>query len=934
MNDGTNTNKKFANYLDEYLDSLTAFEDKRKIDTENLTTRPKKVERARKGMGGQPSKLEREKKKLEQQQATPPLRLDYSVYLTEAQRMKELKTIDLTRTESDKVIRYQDVNLFNICPNLSPVKKKTVYEMSFEEEKAFNNKAGVMLPLLKAYNESLNDKGYRTFTPFPNRFSSSLDPNNFKFYNTSLISSAANYFKKFKVYCDETPLTNEARYDEFWDRWTHRRKNGITLPIRGHVSGGNSDKDLIDLWVPGKMVGMLNFGKMTKTNSDGKAIDNTLNFDEIMNAGMDLQRSRGISDEELSQMFTHFSDRQVVNLEFDFPDFWDGHYMYWILAEFCKMYGLSDAVLKARRKGLTYLGAWDVFDEIDLYPRTKCLLIAHLSEYLTSSNGLMKFIKDYDAFISVHTEWSKQKLVSNITSLEYGYYDKGSLEPKGFRSGVDCLSAKDNPNCARGKQSKVIKYEECGSFPNLYETNQSTKSATESGNFIVGRSSFWGTASTKDAEFGGFSKILKSPVGNGILVFDWGIFEPKHEGKAMGFFFPQTLNLEGGGMDEQGNSDMTKALKIHYENMYIVKSNSRPEDSAKWVAERPLRPSDVINTISSNSFSKVAHLVNDQIDYLQSEELYSNHKDGEYRITSNGEVKFLTNEELKEKGESYHPFIYEGNDFLGENFDLTGCIREYEPPIMIDGDDEDVDKSGVVTKKKVVPEGIYWICHDPYAVDKNKEDITKKDSLGVAYVYMVTNKYDKSAMGRIVASYIGRPPKTSDYNSQLYLLAKRYNCIRSLAFENDRGEVQAYFASKNALKYLAYEPLMNSFKGSLGKATGRVYGFSMAKHPDRKREGVRMLLDFVQTEIASLDSTFVNNRDKLVVTRIRLIPCVRLLREFLKFNYEGNFDCISALLILMYYLRELEDIETNLEEPYKEDNLTAAIFNSDFFKNN
>ncbi len=108
----------------------------------------------------------------------------------------------------------------------------------------------------------------------------------------------------------------------------------------------------------------------------------------------------------------------------------------------------------------------------------------------------------------------------------------------------------------------------------------------------------------------------------------------------------------------------------------------------------------------------------------------------------------------------------------------------------------------------------------------------------------------------------------------------------------------------------------------------------MAKHPDRKREGVRMLLDLVQTEIASLDSSFVNNREKLVVTRIRLIPCVRLLREFLKFSYEGNFDCISALLILMYYLRELEDIETNLEEPYKEDNVTAAIFNSDFFKNN
>ena len=77
------------------------------------------------------------------------------------------------------------------------------------------------------------------------------------------------------------------------------------------------------------------------------------------------------------------------------------------------------------------------------------------------------------------------------------------------------------------------------------------------------------------------------------------------------------------------------------------------------------------------------------------------------------------------------------NDILGKNYDLHGCIIEYESPYM-----KEVMVNGQPTLE--VPVGLYYIRHDPYATDKDGVEITSQDSLGAAYVYERTNGITKS----------------------------------------------------------------------------------------------------------------------------------------------------------------------------------------------
>ena len=199
---------------------------------------------------------------------------------------------------------------------------------------------------------------------------------------------------------------------------------------------------------------------------------------------------------------------------------------------------------------------------------------------------------------------------------------------------------------------------------------------------------------------------------------------------------------------------------------------------------------------------------------------------------------------------------------------------------------------------------------------------------------MIANKYDKAAIGRVVASWIGRPPRTEDYNRTLLLLCKRYNIKNGLLFESDRGEVLTDFKKWHALKHLAQEPMLASFKGSLGKATGLVYGMAIGKHPDRKSTGVRMLLDYLKTEILKQRENAEAGIAQITIHRVKMIKCVRFLRELSKFNYTDNFDTVSSWIVGMFLLREHEDADINWNNQAVESRKTKGMAADDFFQRN
>ena len=716
---------------------------------------------------------------------------------------------------------------------------------------------------------------------------------NIKFINTHLISHAANYHKQYGTYHSIDENKNPRAYKEFWDRWEYRRRFGIFLPVRWKDdSGGNSDNDIENLWIPPKMVGFLNFAPITRTKDpDSISVrDSTLNAFE--------QQNKNKSDDVLRMFFKGLSDKTTAEITYDFPDFWDGHYHTWLALNFSERIGLHVVVGKSRRKGFSYIGAWDAFDEVDLHKQITVLLIAHDSKYMTKGDGIMNMIYKYSDFINVHTDWKKRRLIDNETELKFGYRYKGQAGEFGHQSKILALSAADNPDCARGKMAKKIKYEECGTFPNLLETIEATSSTAESGGYTVGQSTFWGTVGSAEADYAGLSELYYNPSGYDCLAFN-NVFDENQINTPCGLWFGHIQNYEG-FIDKDGNSDIVGATVDYDKRKQIKYEQSTASAYMKWVAERAKTPREAFNRGTQNLFKIYADRIQTRLNILSSP-IYKGYARYGQLVVVNGIVRLKTIEEFT--GDKYHLPITDTNDILGKNYDLHGCIIEYEAPFKLV---EKMDSEN----RHYVPNNLYYITHDPYATDKEEDNISNSNSLGVAYVRERTNNITNSKGDRVVASWIGRPATTDEYNEQLLLLCRYYNA--QLLFENDRGQVAPYFKQHKATRWLQEEPEMISLKDISGK-TGRVYGFSIGKNPKRKMEGAKMLSDHfgrvVGKDAQKLTDGYTND-----IMFVDTIPCKRLLREALRWNMKGNFDCISAMIVGEFQDLEITDsliIQTN-----------------------
>ena len=95
----------------------------------------------------------------------------------------------------------------------------------------------------------------------------------------------------------------------------------------------------------------------------------------------------------------------------------------------------------------------------------------------------------------------------------------------------------------------------------------------------------------------------------------------------------------------------------------------------------------------------------------------------------------------------------------------------------------------------------------------------------------------------IVASYVGSPNTTDDYNRNLFMLADYYGC--KIGFENDRGEIIPYAKRYRKLHKLQEEFEMLDKKELRSKTVKRQYGMHMTEQ--RKRQGELYIRDWLIT---------------------------------------------------------------------------------------
>jgi len=731
------------------------------------------------------------------------------------------------------------------------------------------------------------------------------------FANTDIIKEASRHFQKYGIYNDIDPKTDPIAFSRWWDRWEYRRKHGMVVNCKLDKSGGNSDKDLQPIWIPGKMVGLMNFGPILRT-----ADPDDLTILDANTATLDQRKRLGI-DEEMEQLFSKIKVNETADITHDFMDFWDGHFHYWVAQDFSERIGLDMVVVKARRKGFSYIGAWDAWDEVYMNPFISIFLVAYDMKYLTASGGLFSLVQQYFNFEQKYTDWRKRTLSKTKDHIKFGFTFTGDQEEYGFLSSITCFSAMDNPDCLRGKMAKKIKWEETGTFPNLQQTREIAYSAAEAGGYKLGHSTYWGTAGSKDGDYGPLRSAFYKPISFEALPFD-NIWDINKEGTEAALFFGQLQNLV---YDKDGNTDIEAGKQFHLRKTERARNSKTASQFQQWSAERATTPAEALNRQGDNIFSALAGRLQMQVDRLDIDPvLKSIGRCGRLEETTSG-IRLITNEELKLQGKPYHLPINDTPEALSRDMDMHGCVVEWFSPHTISYVDPHDPFSFTGKVNSVVPKGLYYIWHDPYATDKDSTQITIKDSLGVAYVYEKANGFTPSKGDRIVASWIGRPDTTDGYNSQLLLLCKYYNTIDGLLFENDRGDVYPYFKHHKALRYLMEEPEMLTLKELSGK-TGRNYGLSIGKNFRRKAEGARMLKDM-------LSSVFSKNQEtNIETTFIEYIYCKRLLKELLRWNKDGNFDCVSACIVGQFMIREIEERETETEDTFKEvdDFFTRAHF--------
>lgn len=586
-----------------------------------------------------------------------------------------------------------------------------------------------------------------------------------------------------------------------------------------------------------------------------------LNFNPILRTIVDSYEITGL--------------RQSAKKELAFPAFWDGDMKYFNHVEDAINAGKHVVVLKARGKGYSYKGAGMCVRNFFLKKKSKNFALASEKEYLIK-DGFLNKCWDFMSFMDDNTAWTKrrQKIDKDMHKrASFIEYNNGVPIEKGYKSEIIGVSLKDDPDKGRGKRGELLFFEEAGKFPGLLEAWSAARPSVEDGRITVGTLIAFGTGGEEGSDFKGLREMFYSPDAYNILEHE-NEWDEGARGTKCGYFVPAYQNATG-FMDEEGNSFEGQARDFYAgERETIKKSAKDPTQIDRFVAENPFTPREAMLSIGTNNLP-VAELQAWQNYLYAHPHLINMGVPGQLVRIPEG-IKFLPDENAKPIYQFPHK----------QDADNTGCIIQYQAPFK----DNDSGK---------VPAHMYIICHDPYAQDKSTGSV----SLGAAFVIKRPNNLSQPD-DMIVASYIGRPNTTDEYNENLFKLAQYYNA--KIGFENDRGDVISYAKRIRLMQYLE-EEFEIEYNSNMPKSSVK-RGYGMHMTPQRKAQGELYLRDWLKLSRGRT----TNGEYKL---NMHLIYDPALLEELIKYNRDGNFDRAMALMVGMYYLKEIEYKQLSVRVP-------------------
>lgn len=558
------------------------------------------------------------------------------------------------------------------------------------------------------------------------------------------------------------------------------------------------------------------------------------------------------------------------------PECWEGIYWRFHCLDQASNGGLYNnfeggqhmAELASRGKGKSYSLAsilnhiFVVGENEEAHEKVKGIVTAYQKEYLTKDGVLNKFV-DMANFCATNTQFPRKRLKNSLQEMTWimGYKDVELDIERGTQNTVLGVSSKDDESKLRGKRAVKILIEEFGTFPRLVDLYNVLLPSVQEGDIVFGQIYMLGTAGDNESDFAGAQEIMYNPKGYNMYALP-NVFDKYNQGKPyFVFFFPGYVNRKG-CYNENGVSDVIKALIEILMNRYRVKYNSTdPNTIIKTIAEVPITPAEAIVKTGVNMFP-VADLT-ERIGQLDANPT-------EYDDVYVGDLVFNKDGQVEYKPTSATPI----RDFPHKDNKIEGAIEIYQLP--------EIDRN---TGKPYNDR--YILGADPY-----DDDESNTMSLGSIFVLDLWTD-------RIVAEYTGRPPFADDYYEICRKLCLFYN--GRLNYEYNKKGLFSHFSTRNSLylltdvlDFLKEKQMMKDGYGNKSKGTNASPAIN-AYARSRLRSWLLAPVPIMQT---------IDGEEKeVMVPRLFTVRNRALLKELINYNSEGNFDRISAMGMLML-LRE------------------------------
>lgn len=551
----------------------------------------------------------------------------------------------------------------------------------------------------------------------------------------------------------------------------------------------------------------------------------------------------------------------------DFPNFWDGHYYKFHYLNQCRKQGKHAMELASRGKGKSYCGAallakrFILGESKEVRKKVQCVATASEKKYIQGANQLLDMFQYYIDFNANNTQFPRRRITSSLMNLQWtmGYIDVNTGTRRGSENSVIGITSKDDESKLRGSRGVLYLLEEAGAFPRLLNLYSVLRPSVEDGNDVWGLIFGYGTAGDSESDFSSMQELMYNPKGYNILG-NRNIYDKEGQGRPVfTYFFPGYLN-RAECYDEDGNSNVTKALLEILKDRYVVKYNSSDINAiTKRIAEIPLTPQEAIIRTRGNIFP-VTDLSNrlNQIDNNPNE--YNDVYSGTLVFSKENQVEFMPTNDIPIR------------EFPLKDNKAKGAVEIFKMP--------ERDTNG-----KVFPNR-YILSFDPV-------DFDSADTMSLASVFVLDLWTDK-----IVAEYTGRQDFADDNYEILRKLCLFYNgrCL----YENNLKGTFAYFSRMNCLYLLADTPEYLKDKDLI---KGGGYG-----NLSKGVTATKVINDYANTLIRNwflLPKPTITEVDgEQVETEIYNLYFIRnraLLKEAILFNPDINVDRLRSLGLLMLY---------------------------------